>query len=115
MRLSLAQLNPLIGDLKGNYAKIINTCTKANKNNADLVITPELSLLGYPPRGLLFNQHLVNRQWVFLDKISAYINSRERVQKLFKQAEFKRRQAPPVLKVSDQAFGSGWRKPIAST
>ena len=40
---------------------------------------------------------------------------RQRVQKLFKQAEFKRRQAPPVLKVSDQAFGSGWRKPIAST
>ena len=75
MKLCLAQLNPLIGDLKGNCAKIINTCTKANKNNADLVITPELSLLGYPPRDLLFNQHLVNRQRVFLEKISAHINS----------------------------------------
>ena len=39
----------------------------------------------------------------------------QRVQKLLKEAEFKRRQAPPVLKISDHAFGSGWRKPIAST
>ena len=37
-----------------------------------------------------------------------------KVEKLLKQAEFKRRQAPPMLKVSDQAFGSGWRIPIAS-
>ena len=38
----------------------------------------------------------------------------EKINKLLKQAEFKRRQAPPTLKVSDQAFGSGWRIPIAS-
>ena len=38
-----------------------------------------------------------------------------KVQKLLKQSEFKRRQAPPMLKVSNQAFGSGWRIPIAST
>ena len=38
----------------------------------------------------------------------------ERVQSLLKKAEFKRRQAPPLLKVSNQAFGSGWRIPIAA-
>ena len=38
----------------------------------------------------------------------------KRIQKLIKQAEFKRRQAPPLLKVSNQAFGSGWRLPIAA-
>jgi len=38
----------------------------------------------------------------------------EKIQKLFKQAEFKRKQAPPLLKVSNQAFGSGWRLPIAA-
>jgi NAD+ synthetase len=37
----------------------------------------------------------------------------ERVQQLLKRAEFKRRQAAPLLKVSPQAFGSGWRLPIA--
>jgi hypothetical protein len=33
---------------------------------------------------------------------------------LLQRAEFKRRQAAPVLKVSSQAFGSGWRMPIAA-
>ncbi|MEM6353320.1 MAG: NAD+ synthase [Cyanobacteria bacterium P01_D01_bin.14] len=38
----------------------------------------------------------------------------ERVIRLVTRAEFKRRQAPPVLKVTDRAFGTGWRMPIAS-
>ena len=38
----------------------------------------------------------------------------KRVEQLFRRAEFKRRQAPPVLKVSRQAFGTGWRLPIAA-
>jgi hypothetical protein len=36
------------------------------------------------------------------------------VQGLLRRAEFKRRQAPPLLKVSGRAFGSGWRMPIAA-
>ena len=36
------------------------------------------------------------------------------IAKLLKKAEFKRYQAPPLLKISNQAFGSGWKKPIAS-
>jgi NH3-dependent NAD+ synthetase len=38
----------------------------------------------------------------------------ERVERMMKRAEFKRRQAAPLLKVSPQAFGSGWRLPIAA-
>lgn len=38
----------------------------------------------------------------------------EKVMKLVSRAEFKRRQAPPVLKITDRAFGMGWRMPIAS-
>jgi len=38
----------------------------------------------------------------------------QKVIKLVKNAEFKRKQAPPVLKISDRAFGTGWRMPIAS-
>jgi len=38
----------------------------------------------------------------------------DRVTRLVARAEFKRRQAPPVLKVTDRAFGMGWRMPIAS-
>ena len=33
---------------------------------------------------------------------------------LLRRAEFKRRQAPPLLKIGGRAFGSGWRMPIAS-
>ena len=38
----------------------------------------------------------------------------ERIWRLLKRSEFKRRQAAPVLKLSAQAFGSGWRMPIAA-
>ena len=38
----------------------------------------------------------------------------DRVQRLLQRSEFKRRQAAPLLKVSSQAFGSGWRLPIAA-
>ena len=38
----------------------------------------------------------------------------ERVERMLRRAEFKRRQSPPLLKVSPQAFGSGWRLPIAA-
>ena len=37
----------------------------------------------------------------------------DQVVRLVSRAEFKRRQAPPVLKVTDRAFGMGWRMPIA--
>ena len=38
----------------------------------------------------------------------------QRIWSLLRRAEFKRRQAPPVLKVSGRAFGTGWRMPIAT-
>jgi NAD+ synthetase len=48
--------------------------------------------------------------------ISAGFNSEivQKVTTLVRKAEFKRRQAPPGLKVTDRAFGTGWRMPIAS-
>ncbi len=74
MKLSLAQLNPVVGDLKGNSKKIIAATQKASEQNANLLITPELSLLGYPPRDLLLNPLLIESQWEFLDKIASYIS-----------------------------------------
>jgi|Wag4MinimDraft_19_1082662.scaffolds.fasta_scaffold08927_3 NAD+ synthetase len=53
MRLALVQLNPLVGDLAGNAARILSACRQAEAAGADLVLTPELSLWGYPPRDLL--------------------------------------------------------------
>ena len=55
MKLLLAQLNPVIGDLDGNAEKIFEVCKNIKVNDVVLVITPELSLIGYPPKDLLFN------------------------------------------------------------
>ena len=53
MRLALAQINPLVGDLSGNAALLLAACRTAHRQGAELVVAPELALWGYPPRDLL--------------------------------------------------------------
>ncbi|MFW6162353.1 MAG: NAD(+) synthase [Planctomycetota bacterium] len=53
LRIALAQLNPTVGDLDGNVARIAEAIGAARDAGADLVITPELALCGYPPEDLL--------------------------------------------------------------
>ena len=53
MKIALAQLNPTIGDITNNAQQIINAAKNAAQQNARLLLTPELSLCGYPPRDLL--------------------------------------------------------------
>jgi NAD+ synthase/NAD+ synthase (glutamine-hydrolysing) len=60
MRIALLQLNPTIGDLQGNADKI---ATSVRQADADLVITSELSLLGYPPRDLLMHEDFISESW----------------------------------------------------
>ena len=59
MKIALLQLNPLINDLEGNASKIIKATARAKKMGADLCVTSELALIGYPPRDLLFNQRII--------------------------------------------------------
>src|SRR5450755_1264327 len=53
MRIAIAQLDQVIGDLEGNAVRIIDAAGAAKRAGADLVVTPELSLCGYPPEDLL--------------------------------------------------------------
>ncbi len=69
MRLALAQINPLIGDLSGNKDLILTACEAAVQQKADLIVTPELSLWGYPPRDLLLDTSLLETQTQILDEI----------------------------------------------
>jgi NAD+ synthase (glutamine-hydrolysing) len=71
MRLALAQLNALVGDLDGNTRRILAICHQAAEGGADLVLTPELSLWGYPPRDLLLRPALIERQRIALDGLAA--------------------------------------------
>ena len=70
MKLLIGQINPIVGDIEGNAQKILHIASKAYKLSADLVLTPELSLWGYPPRDLLFKQSLIKTQYKILDKLS---------------------------------------------
>lgn len=58
MKVAIAQINPTIGDLKGNLEKIISKIDRAKNLSADLIIFPELSIIGYPPRDLIYNMDL---------------------------------------------------------
>lgn len=53
MKIAVGQLNPTVGDLPGNRDRILRAIGEARGMGADLVVFPELSLLGYPPRDLL--------------------------------------------------------------
>ena len=59
LRLALAQMNATVGDLEGNAATITRLRTQAASLGADLVATPELSLLGYPPEDLLLKEGFI--------------------------------------------------------
>ncbi|MGA2933631.1 MAG: NAD+ synthase [Methanomicrobiales archaeon] len=61
MRLLLLQLNPIVGDLPGNAGKIRDGVTSAGPGSADLIVTSELALLGYPPRDLLLFRDYIGR------------------------------------------------------
>ena len=53
MRLALAQINPVVGDLAGNRSLILERLDDAKGAGADLVLFPELAVTGYPPEDLL--------------------------------------------------------------
>lgn len=53
VKVAIAQINSIVGDLAGNSAKIIDFSRRAATQGADIVLTPELSLVGYPPEDLL--------------------------------------------------------------
>ncbi len=59
MKVALAQLNPTIGDLQKNAQNILEVARQVSSQGVKLMLTPELSLCGYPPRDLLLNAHFI--------------------------------------------------------
>src|SRR4249920_4189417 len=53
LKIALAQLNPVVGDLAGNAAKLRKARARAAADGADLVVFPELFITGYPPEDLV--------------------------------------------------------------
>ncbi len=59
MKIGIAQINTIVGDLEGNRRIIIETYRQLCEKGAELVLFPELSVCGYPPRDLLFKSQFV--------------------------------------------------------
>jgi NAD+ synthase (glutamine-hydrolysing) len=60
VRLALCQLNATVGDIAGNAARIAAGIAAARRAGAELVLTPELGLTGYPPEDLLLREHFLD-------------------------------------------------------
>ena len=69
LRISLAQINTIVGDLKGNSKKIISFIEEAKDRSADIVVFPELCLSGYPPEDLLLKPHFIKENEIELNRI----------------------------------------------
>ncbi|YAF96403.1 MAG: NAD+ synthase [Nodularia sp. CChRGM 3473] len=70
MKIAIAQLNPTIGDLPTNAQKILEAAQQAVAAGARLLLTPELSLCGYPPRDLLLNPSFVVAMGMTLQQLA---------------------------------------------
>jgi NAD+ synthase/NAD+ synthase (glutamine-hydrolysing) len=71
LRIALLQINPTAGDLNGNASLIVRGVRAAASQGADLVVTPELALMGYLPRDLLMNRGFVRRADAMIDGLAA--------------------------------------------
>jgi len=78
MKITLAQLNPIVGDIDGNLSKLVNTLTQCTKDSSDLLVLPELFLVGYPPRDLL------ERRW-FIQKVQGTIEDLKKISNNYPQ------------------------------
>lgn len=71
VKIALGQINPTVGDFSGNAAKIVDFSRRAQAGGAGLVLFPELSVCGYPPRDLVERLPFVTRNRETVEKIAA--------------------------------------------
>ena len=69
LRIGLAQINPTVGDLKGNLRKIIQWAKRAERAGVELLVFPELVLTGYPPEDLLLQRGFIQDNLKALKKL----------------------------------------------
>ena len=108
MRLALAQINPLVGDLSGNAALLLAACRTAHTQGAELVVAPELALWGYPPRDLLLRPALRRRQVEALDQLAAELPSGLALLLGVSEAAPDRQQ-PDLFNAAALVQSGGWR------
>ena len=73
MKVGLVQLNATIGDFPGNAKRLLAAYRECLENGADIVVAPELALVGYPPRDLVFKTRFVPSCLQALDYLAGEI------------------------------------------
>ena len=71
LKIGVIQYNPVVGDISGNVDRITDEYGELLATEADLVVTPELSLLGYPPRDLLHRSGILDVQESALNDLAS--------------------------------------------
>ena len=74
MKIALAQVNPVIGDLEGNAKRIVVFNQEAERQGAALVIYPELAVTGYPPKDLLLKQRFIEDNLAIVRGLAAELS-----------------------------------------
>ena len=75
MKIGFAQINPTVGDLRGNCELIIGAYERLAAAGAELVLTPELAITGYPPQDLVFKSRFVPENLAVLEKLHARVGN----------------------------------------
>ena len=73
VKVGFAQINPTVGDFSGNAAKILEAYERLSAAGAEVVLTPELALAGYPPQDLLLKSSFVERGVETLEKLASAV------------------------------------------
>jgi NAD+ synthase (glutamine-hydrolysing) len=73
MKIGFAQINATVGDLRGNCELILRAYERLAAAGADLVLTPELAITGYPPQDLVFKSRFVPENLTLLEKLHAQV------------------------------------------
>jgi len=74
VRVAIAQINSMVGDLEGNCKKIIENIQKAKSLGVDIISFPELAITGYPPEDLLLKSKFVDDNLAALKKAAKSVN-----------------------------------------
>jgi predicted amidohydrolase len=69
VKVAISQINPRVGDVNNNLRVILENVAIAKKDGVDLILFPELSILGYPPRDLISYPHIVEENIKALERI----------------------------------------------
>src|SRR6266568_4916788 len=75
MKIGFGQLNPTVGDLSGNFEKIIHAYERLAAAGAELVLTPELAVTGYPPQDLVFKSRFVPENLAILQQLHSRVEN----------------------------------------